>query len=95
MEKFWEETVRSTPTSITSVWIESTESHVILGGGVAVCLLSSAHLAVIFAIAQLSCISILMQTARDRVTRVLSQHILSFLLTSVQSVQYCEFVMTL
>jgi len=54
MEKFWGENVRSTPTSITSVWIESTESHVILGGGVAVCLLLSAHRAVIFAIAQLS-----------------------------------------
>ena len=38
MEKFWRENVRSTPTSITSGWIESTESHVILGGGVAVCL---------------------------------------------------------
>jgi len=31
----------------------STESHVILGGGVAVCLLLSAHRAVIIAIAQL------------------------------------------
>jgi len=29
MEKFWGENVRSTPTSITSGWIESTESHVI------------------------------------------------------------------
>ena len=38
MEKFGGESVRSTPTSITSGWIESTESHVILGGGVAVCL---------------------------------------------------------
>jgi len=37
--------------------IESTESHVILGGGVAVCLLLSAHRTVIFAIAQLSCYS--------------------------------------
>ena len=54
MEKFWGENVRSTPTSITSSWIESTESHVILGGGVAVCLLLSAHRAVIFVIAQLS-----------------------------------------
>ena len=54
MEKFWGENVRSTATSITSGWIESTESHVILGGGVAVCLLLSAHRAVIFAIAQLS-----------------------------------------
>jgi len=27
MEKFWGENVRSTPTSITSAWIESTESH--------------------------------------------------------------------
>ena len=35
----WGENVCSTPTSITSGWIESTESHVILGGGVAVCLL--------------------------------------------------------
>jgi len=35
--------------------IESTESHVILGGGVAVCLLLSAHRAVVVAIAQLSC----------------------------------------
>jgi len=41
---------------MTSCWIESTESHVILGGGVAVCLLLSAHRAVIFAIAQLSCL---------------------------------------
>jgi len=41
--------------SITSGWIESTESHVILGGSVAVCLLLTAHRAVIFAIAQLSC----------------------------------------
>jgi len=55
MEKFWGENIRSTPTSITSGWIESTESHVILGGGVAVCLLLSADRAVIFAIAQLSC----------------------------------------
>jgi len=47
--------VRSTPTSITSGWTESTESHVILGGGMAVCLLLSVHHAVIFAIAQLSC----------------------------------------
>ena len=38
-EKFWGDNVRSTPTSITSGWIESTESHVILGGGVAGCLL--------------------------------------------------------
>jgi len=38
MEKFWGENVRSTPTSITSGLIESTESHVIFGGGVAVCL---------------------------------------------------------
>jgi len=55
MEKFWGWNVHSTPTSITSSWIESTQSHVILGGGVAVCLLLSAHRAVIFAIAQLSC----------------------------------------
>jgi len=55
METFWGENVRSTPTSITSGWIESTESHVILGGGVAVCLRLSAHRAVIFAITQLSC----------------------------------------
>ena len=54
MEKFWGENVRSTPTSITSGWIESTESRVIVGRGVAVCLLLSAHRAVIFAIAQLS-----------------------------------------
>jgi len=53
MEKFWGENVCSTLTSITSGWIESTESHVILG--VAVRLLLSAHRAVIFAIAQLSC----------------------------------------
>jgi len=38
MEKFWGENVRSTPTSITSGWIESTESHMILCGCVAVCL---------------------------------------------------------
>ena len=56
MEKFWGENVRSTPTSITSGWIESTESHVILGGDVAACLLLSVHRAVIFAIAQLSCL---------------------------------------
>jgi len=56
METFWGENVRSTPTSMTSGWIESTESHVILSGGVAVCLLLSAHRAVILAIAQLSCI---------------------------------------
>jgi len=55
MEKFWGENVRSTPMSITSSWIESTESHLILGGGVAVCLLLSAHHAVIFALAQLFC----------------------------------------
>jgi len=49
MEKFWGENVRSTPTS--------TESHVILGGGVVVCLFTfSAHRVVIFAIAQLSCL---------------------------------------
>jgi len=53
MEKFWGENVRSTPTSTTSGWIESTESHVILGGGVAVCfrLLLSVHRVVIFGIA--------------------------------------------
>jgi len=39
MEKFWGENVRSTPTSIMSGWIEPTESHVILDGGVAVCCL--------------------------------------------------------
>jgi len=38
MEKFWGENVCSTPTSITSGWIESTESHMILGRGVAGCL---------------------------------------------------------
>ena len=54
MEKFWREYVRSTSTSITSGRIESTESHVILGGGVALLLLS-AHRAVICAIAQLYC----------------------------------------
>jgi len=36
MEKFWGENVCSIPTSITSGWIESTESHVILGVGMAV-----------------------------------------------------------
>jgi len=36
MEKFWGENVHSTLTSITSGSIESTESHVILGGDVAV-----------------------------------------------------------
>jgi len=36
MEKFLGKNVCSTPTSITSGWNESTESHVILGGGVAV-----------------------------------------------------------
>ena len=61
MEKFWRENVHSTPTSITSTWIESTESHVISGGGVAVCLclLLSVHHAVIFAITQLSCLPIM------------------------------------
>ena len=37
-DKFWGENVCWTPTSRTSGGIESTESHVILGGGVAVCL---------------------------------------------------------
>jgi len=62
MEKFWGENVHSTTTSITpmtitSRWIESTESHMILGGGVAVCCLFSfaAHCMVIFSIVQLSC----------------------------------------
>jgi len=50
MEKFWGEDIRSTPTSITSGWIESTN------GSVGVCLLLLAHRAVIFAIAQLSCL---------------------------------------
>jgi len=54
MEKFWGENVRSSPTSITSGWIESAKSHVILSGGVAVCLLLLAHRAVIFAIPLLS-----------------------------------------
>ena len=57
MEKFWGENVHSTPTSIMSGWIESTESYVILGGGVAFCLLLSAHRTVIFAIALFSCYS--------------------------------------
>jgi len=44
MEKFCGENVHSTPmsitpTSIVSGWIESTENHMILGGGVAVCCL--------------------------------------------------------
>jgi len=56
MQKFWGENVRSAPTSITSDLTESTESHVILGGGVAVCLFLSAHRTVIFAISQLSCL---------------------------------------
>jgi len=58
IQKFWGENVRSTPTSITSGWSESTENHVILGGGVAVCLLLLAHHTVIFVIAQLSCYSV-------------------------------------
>jgi len=29
LEKFWGENLRSTPTSITSGWVESTENHVI------------------------------------------------------------------
>jgi len=37
MEKFWGENVCSTLMFITSGWIELTESHVIFGGGVAVC----------------------------------------------------------
>ena len=54
MEKFWGENVRSTSTSITSGWIESTESHVIfLGGGVAVCCLFT--FVGCIAIVQLSC----------------------------------------
>jgi len=57
MEKFWGKNVHSTPTSIMSGWIESTESYVILGGGVAFCLLLSAHRTVIFAIALFSCYS--------------------------------------
>jgi len=36
MEKFWGRNVRSTPWSIKSGWIESTESHVILGRDVTV-----------------------------------------------------------
>jgi len=36
-------------------WVKSPENHLILGGSVAICLLLSAHRAVIFAIAQLSC----------------------------------------
>ena len=52
VEKCWGENVRSTPTSITS---GSTESHVILGGGVATgCLLLSLHRTVIYVIAKLS-----------------------------------------
>ena len=59
MEKFWGENVHSTPASIASGWIESTESHVILGGVVVVCCLFTfaAHRAVIFTIVQLSCLS--------------------------------------
>jgi len=55
MEKFWGENVHSTPMSITSAveLSQPIESHVILGGGVAVCFCQ--HHAVIFAIAQLSC----------------------------------------
>jgi len=49
MGKFWGENIRSTFTSIKSGWTESTESHVILGGGVALWLFT-------FAIAQLSCL---------------------------------------
>jgi len=67
MEKFWGENVCSTPTSITSGWIESTESHVILVGGVAVCLLLSAHRAVIFAIAQFSCFLIHLPTSLKQI----------------------------
>ena len=55
VEKFLGENVHSTPTSIASDWIESTESRVIFSGAVAVCLHLSAHHVVIFAIAQLSC----------------------------------------
>ena len=55
MQKFWGENVHSIPTSITSGWIESTKSHVILGEGVVACLLLLAHRVLIFAIAQLSC----------------------------------------
>ena len=54
MEKFWGENVRSTPTSNTSDWIESTESHVISGGGVAVCL----HRAVIFLVLFLAILNV-------------------------------------
>jgi len=56
MEKFWGENVRSIAMSITSGWNESTDSHVILSGGVDVCLLLSAHRAVIFVTSHLSCI---------------------------------------
>jgi len=55
MEKFWGENVHPTPASITPVEL-SQPRVVILGGAVAVCLLSSAHRAVIFAIAQVSCL---------------------------------------
>ena len=62
MEKFREENVRSTLTSIkltsiTSGWIESTESHVtwVEVSLFVVCLFLSLHRAVIFMIVQLSC----------------------------------------
>jgi len=70
-----EKNVLSTPTSITSGWIESTESHVILGRGVAVCLLLSAHRAVIFAIAQLSCRNLSFILSGVRFTYLLSSEL--------------------
>ena len=67
--------------SITSTsWIESTESHVIVDGGVTVCLLLSAHRAVIFAIAQLSCLCYILScnastTARREPLPQISSHL--------------------
>jgi len=79
MEKFWGENVHPTPPSIMPFEL-SQPRVMILGGAVAVCLLLSVHLAVIFAIAQLFCLilciciatSYLLMIFADNTTALLS-----------------------
>ena len=51
IEKCWGEKIFVEHLHLVALMIESTESHMILGGSVAVCLLLSAHHTVIFATA--------------------------------------------
>jgi len=88
-EKFWGENVRSTPTSITSGWIESTESHVILGRGVALWLFVYFCLRIARSSLRIAFLSLIRPLDGYKATTCVSGHRDLLTLLSHKSVYWC------